>query len=191
MKRTTAVFVLVILVFGAAVYFRSTSMNNQIPPVVSVPDSTPEPSANMTLTSTAFLHDQAIPTKYTCDGDNVNPPLTISGVPRDTQSLALVVDDPDAPMGTWVHWTLWNIAPTAVEISENSVPEKATLGTTSNGQPGYGGPCPPSGTHRYFFKLFALDTMIELDGKATVAELEETMKGHILAQTQLIGRFGR
>jgi Raf kinase inhibitor-like YbhB/YbcL family protein len=156
-----------------------------------VTEETEETALDMKLVSSAFVHDKTIPSTYTCDGENINPPLSISDVSKDTKSLALVIDDPDAPMGTWVHWTVWNIAPTTAEISENSVPEKATQGTTSFGKPGYGGPCPPSGTHRYFFKLFALDTMIELDGKATVAEIEEAMKGHILAQTQLIGRYGR
>jgi len=191
MKGITIVFILAILVFGAVVYFRSTSKNNQKPQDVLVTEKTTESTANMTLTSTAFLHDQTIPTKYACDGDNINPPLTITGAPETARTLALIVDDPDAPVGTWVHWLVWNISPTTTEIAENSVPEKSTQGTTSFGKPGYGGPCPPSGTHRYFFTLFALDALVELDGKATVTELVEAMKGHIVAQTQLIGRYGR
>lgn len=193
MKGVTAVFVLILLVVGGIFVYLRTASKNQIGMLheAVVTEETAETAMDMKLVSSAFVHDQTIPSTYTCDGKNINPPLSISDVPQNTQSLALIVDDPDAPMGTWVHWTVWNIAPTTVEISENSVPEKSTQGTTSLRQPGYGGPCPPSGTHRYFFKLYALDTIIELDGKATVSELEEAMKGHTLTQTQLIGRYGK
>lgn len=145
----------------------------------------------MKLTSKAFSHNQLIPAKYTCDGADVNPPLTISDVPAGAQSLALIVDDPDAPAGDWVHWTLWNMAPSTASITENSVPAGATQGLTDFGRVGYGGPCPPSGTHRYQFKLYALDMTLLLDQSARKADIERSIAGHILDQTILIGLYQR
>lgn len=145
----------------------------------------------MKLESTAFKHNERIPPKYTCDGANVNPSLKISDVPKNAKSLALIMDDPDAPMGTWVHWTVWNIDPKTSLIAENSVPSKSTEGITSFKSVGYGGPCPPSGTHRYFFKLYALDTTISLQSSADKKKLEDAMRNHILAEAQLIGLYSR
>jgi hypothetical protein len=145
----------------------------------------------MQLTSTAFTHSASIPSKYTCDGENVNPPLAVSGVPAGAQSLVLIVDDPDAPRGDWVHWTIWNIAPTTSDIAEHSVPRRAVEGTTDFGNTGYGGPCPPSGTHRYQFKLSAIDTTLSLDSSARKADIERVAEGHVLAQTTLIGLYSR
>src|SRR3989344_873103 len=116
----------------------------------------------MNLSSPAFEHHQPIPAKYTCDGENINPLLQFSDIPDSTKSLVLIMDDPDAPAGLWVHWTIWNIDPGTAEIAENSVPPGSIEGVTSFGKPGYGGPCPPSGTHRYFFKFFALDTKLDI-----------------------------
>lgn len=146
---------------------------------------------NMEISSPAFTHNGSIPAQYTCDGDDKSPPLRISGVPRGAKSLALIHDDPDAPMGTWVHWLLWNINPLTEEIEENGVPPGAIEGTTSWGNTGYGGPCPPSGTHRYFFKLYALDTILDLPSSADMAKLEEAMASHILAKSELIGLYSR
>ena len=145
----------------------------------------------MKLQSSAFEPNQQIPSKYTCDGENVHPPLQISDVPESAKSLALIMDDPDAPMGTWVHWTMWKIDPATSEIREDSVPEGVMQGVTSFGKPGYGGPCPPSGTHRYFFKLYALDSMVNLAPDAEKSVLESTMEGHILDQTELLGLYTR
>lgn len=145
----------------------------------------------MNIKSASFEQQTPIPSKYTCDGENINPPLMISGAPEGTKSLALISDDPDAPGGTWVHWTVWNIDPRTAEIAENSVPEKAVEGTTSFGKFGYGGPCPPSGTHRYYFKLYALDTVLNIPVTATARDLKEAMKGHILADAQLMGTYSR
>lgn len=145
----------------------------------------------MEISSPAFTHNGSIPAQYTCDGDDKSPPLRISGVPRGAKSLALIHDDPDAPMGTWVHWLLWNINPLTEEIEENGVPPGAIEGTTSWGNTGYGGPCPPSGTHRYFFKLYALDTILDLPSSADMAKLEEAMASHILAKSELIGLYSR
>lgn len=145
----------------------------------------------MRIASPAFGHNQNIPAKYTCDGENVNPVLEIAEVPEDAKSLALIMDDPDAPRGTWVHWTLWNIDPSTRQIDENSVPAGAAEGTTSFGKPGYGGPCPPSGTHRYFFKLYALDQMLDLPASTDKSGLENAVQGHVLGQAEFIGLYSR
>lgn len=144
----------------------------------------------MTISSTAFENNGNIPAKYTCDGMDVNPPLRFDNVPE-ARSLALIVDDPDAPMGTWVHWVLWNIDPKTSEIREDSVPKGALQGINDFGKHDYGGPCPPSGTHRYFFKLYALDSTLNLDKNARKADVEKAMKGHILAQAQIVGLYRR
>jgi Raf kinase inhibitor-like YbhB/YbcL family protein len=143
------------------------------------------------LSSTAFAHNAFIPSQYTCDGADVSPPLAIENVPIETKALALIVDDPDAPAGTWVHWVVWNISPSTREVKENSVPEDAFQGMTDFRKQKYGGPCPPSGVHRYFFKLYALDAMLSLGPQVDKAVLERAMKGHILAQTELIGLYKR
>ena len=127
-----------------------------------------------------------IPKKYTCQGEDINPLLKIEGIPQETVSLVLINDDPDAPGGTWDHWIVINIAPTQT-IAENSVP--GTQGKNSWGRNDYGGPCPPSGTHRYFFKLYALDTQLNLSEGASKKEVENAIKGHILEQTELIGLY--
>jgi len=143
------------------------------------------------ITSPAFKDNEFIPVKYTCDGEDINPPLLIGNIPPETKSLALINDDPDAPMGTWVHWVVWNISPTTGEIKENSVPEGSRQGINDFGKHDYGGPCPPSGTHRYFFKLYALDRLLDLTSNAKKGDLEKAMKGHILAQAQIIGLYRR
>ena len=147
--------------------------------------------SELSITSPAFLPGGMIPSKYTCDGADVSPPLLIGNVPEKTRSLALIVDDPDAPMGTWVHWVVWNIGADTSKIPENSVPPGALQGTTDFRKQEYGGPCPPSGTHRYFFKLYALDSSPAAQAGATKAQVEEAMKGHVLAQAELIGRYRR
>ena len=140
----------------------------------------------MKLVSPAFAHNTIIPKKYTCQGEDISPPLTISDIPEGTVSLALINDDPDAPMATWDHWLIWNIKPVE-EIKEDSVP--GTQGKNSWGRNDYGGPCPPSGTHRYFFKLYALNCELDLQQGATKAELEAAMEGHILERAELIGLY--
>ena len=154
---------------------------------------------HMLLTSPAFSHNQIIPKKYTCDADDVSPPLEIGAVPIGAKSLVLIVDDPDAPGGDWVHWTVWNIDPKTARIEENSVPAGASEGATDFGRTGWGGPCPPfnpdrsvgAGAHRYFFKLFALDTTLNLDPNTRKVELEKALEGHILAQAELVGLYQR
>ena len=143
------------------------------------------------ITSPTFPNNGMIPSKFTCDGANVSPPLSIANIPEKTMSLALIVDDPDASVGTWVHWVVWNIAAGTKEIPEDSVSPGSIQGTNDFGKQGYGGPCPPSGTHRYFFKLYALDAPLALKSGATKARIEEAIKGHVLAQTELIGLYRR
>lgn len=147
--------------------------------------------SGLSITSPAFSQNETIPARHTCDGDDVSPPLAIGGVPEKTGSLALIVDDPDAPSKTWVHWVLWNLAADTAEIPENTVPPGAVQGTNDFGKRKYGGPCPPSGTHRYFFKLYALDAPLALPAGATKTQVEEAMGGHLLGQAELVGRYRR
>ena len=150
----------------------------------------------MELNSSAFEAGGMIPPKYTCDGSDVSPPLSWNAVPAKTKSLVLIADDPDAPRGTWVHWVAWNIPATARALEED-VPKRDTLpkgmkqGTTDFRSIGYGGPCPSSGTHRYFFKLYALDTTLNLPLSTTKKDLEKAIQGHILKQTELMGKYAR
>ncbi len=143
------------------------------------------------ISSTAFENNGSIPSKFTCDGRDINPPLVIGGVPSGTKSLALIVDDPDAPSGMWVHWVVWNIDPKITEMGEDSVPKGAAQGMNDFRKHDYGGPCPPSGTHRYFFKLYALDTQLSLGTNAVKKDVEKAMQGHIVSQAQIIGTYKR
>ncbi|MCR4330541.1 MAG: YbhB/YbcL family Raf kinase inhibitor-like protein [Patescibacteria group bacterium] len=145
----------------------------------------------MKITSDAFLEGELIPTKYTCDGENINPPLRFSDVPDEAVTLALIMDDPDAPNKTWVHWVLWNIASGQKGIGEGEIFSESIEGVTSFGQRGFGGPCPHSGTHRYFFKLYALDTKLLLPKESTKKDLEEAMAGHVIKQAELMGTYAR
>lgn len=145
----------------------------------------------MKISSPAFANNSEIPAKYTCDGDDVNPPLHIENVPAGTKSLALIVEDPDAPSGLWTHWAVWNINPNQREISENSVPRESVAGKNDFHRNSYGGPCPPSGSHRYFFKIFALDCVLGLAGSEGRENLEKAMDQHVLAQASLVGVYGK
>jgi Raf kinase inhibitor-like YbhB/YbcL family protein len=145
--------------------------------------------AKLALTSAAFANGGTIPDPYTCKGANVNPGLHFRGVPPEAQVLALVVEDPDAPSGLFTHWLVWNIAPTATAIGEKSVPSGAAQGSNDFGRIGYGGPCPPSGTHRYVFRLLALDGPLELKNGARRAEFEKAITGHVLGRAELMGRY--
>jgi len=142
------------------------------------------------IESTAFSEGGSIPRPHTCDGKDVSPPLAWSGVPESAKSLVLICDDPDAPSKTWVHWVLFNIPPRIRELPE-AVSGVGTQGRNDFQKPGYGGPCPPSGTHRYLFKLYALDTELKLAAGATKAEVEAAMKGHALAEGKLTGKYAR
>ena len=143
------------------------------------------------LTSPAFSYGSQIPSRYTCDGENINPHLIIHGVPAKAKSLALLVEDPDAPAGNWIHWVMWNIPPETKEIREHTVPMGAEEGYNTGRESGYDGPCPPSGTHRYFFRLFSLDTKLKLAATTDKDMLETAMATHILATAELMGTYSR
>ena len=153
--------------------------------------------AALTVSSPAFEAGQSIPAVYTCQGEDKSPALAWSSVPEGTQSLALILDDPDAPVGTWVHWVIYNLPPETRELPEGAsqanadafqLPAGAVQGKTSFNRTDYGGPCPPSGTHRYFFKLYALDVLIEGEGH-NAQTLRSAMNGHVLAQGELMGTY--
>lgn len=146
---------------------------------------------SLTLTSDAFANGQSIPVKYSCRGKNISPALAWNEPPAGTQSFALIVDDPDAPMGTWVHWVLYNIPASTRSLQESTDPSAMSVGKNSSGNMRYDGPCPPSGTHRYFFKLYALDSTLSLSPGSTKEQVLNAMKGHILAQGELMGTFSK
>ncbi len=148
------------------------------------------------LESPAFDHGGRIPRKYTCDGEEISPPLEWSGAPAGTRSFALICDDPDAPMGTWVHWVLYDLPSDTSSLPEGLPNQRefsngAKSGKNSWGKYGYGGPCPPSGVHRYFFRLYALDTKLGLEPGAGAGRLRRAMEGHVLAKAELMGKYGR
>jgi Raf kinase inhibitor-like YbhB/YbcL family protein len=201
MRNAYAIMGLGIVVLGVSIYFASrTSTSRQITqakqaPITNAASST---SMNLSLTSSAFAKDASIPSKYTCDGNQVSPPLSISGVPEGTKSLALIMDDPDVPKqlhpdGVFDHWILFNIPPETSQIAEGM--SVGTPGVNGRDQTAYAGPCPPPqyepSEHRYVFILYALDAQLPLQAGATKADVLNAMQGHVLAQTQLIGRYKR
>jgi Raf kinase inhibitor-like YbhB/YbcL family protein len=186
MKKTFFITfgIIILAVLGVLFWLKTRPVQTQTPPPINAQN-------NMRLLSSAFLNNQFIPEKYTCDGLGVNPPLDIQGVPPEAKSLVLIVDDPDAPAGTWVHWLVWNIDPTTTGIDENSVPPKALSGQASSGQNVYGAPCPPFGQHRYFFKLYALDLKLSIPTYSVKEDLEKAMAGHVIGQTELVGIYAK
>jgi Raf kinase inhibitor-like YbhB/YbcL family protein len=186
MKYVVGIIILILL--GVSVYLYS--QRNNLESDVDIIHNNSKTS--MTFTSSAFNNNERIPAKYTCDGENISPALHIEDVPEGAKSLALIMHDPDAPReGGWTHWTMWNINPVTTDIPDSSVPDGVTEGDTSSGKPGYGGPCPPSGTHRYFFYLYALDDVLDIPASSGKAELEEAMKGHVTGETSLMGTYSR
>jgi Raf kinase inhibitor-like YbhB/YbcL family protein len=164
-------------------------------PILEKKQRNVSPSRNKTsmkLTSPYFDTNAMIPEKYTCDGENVNPALSFEDVPSEAKSLVLIVEDPDAPSKTWIHWVVYHIDPATKEIAENSVPQGVDLGMTDFGKPSYGGPCPPSGqTHHYYFKLYALDEKLQIEGNPDADAVKSYMMNHILAEAQLVGLYKR
>ena len=144
----------------------------------------------MQITSSAFQQGGNIPAKFTCDGSDTSPPLQITGIPSETKSLVLIADDPDAPGGLFTHWLVWNIAPQTSSVAEGSA-AKGVQGTNDFGNSGYRGPCPPPGVHRYSFKVFALDRELDLRSGAKRSQLDAAMKGHVIGQGELMGRYSR
>jgi Raf kinase inhibitor-like YbhB/YbcL family protein len=191
MKRTIVYILLAVILLSAC---------GQSAPAASGP-ATPDPleiegTATIELTSSAFVQGEPIPAKYTCSGEDISPPLAWGEPPAGTQSFALIMDDPDAPGGTWDHWVFFNISPSIRSLPEafpdgDTFPDGSLGGKNSWGNTGYGGPCPPGGTHRYFFKLYALDEMLAINAGASKGELEKAMVGHILAYAELMGTFSK
>jgi len=176
------IIIAVVVIFAAKFYFGKQQPTEQ--------GQQQGVRTTMQITSPAFAANQPIPMKYSCEGQSINPQLNISGVASGAKSLALILHDPDAPLaGGFTHWVLFNIDPKTSVIAENSVPQGAVVGANGAGQSMYVGPCPPSGVHHYHFMLYALDQTLGLDQKATQADLEKAMAGHILDQTELIGTY--
>jgi Raf kinase inhibitor-like YbhB/YbcL family protein len=151
---------------------------------------------SMEIKSSSFHHEEIIPAQYTCDGQNISPALTWSGAPAETKSFALICDDPDAPAGTWVHWVIYDIPAIVRALPENVSRSEEVKGIGRNGKNssrsfGYDGPCPPGGTHRYYFKLYALDSELNLNAGLSKEGLLKAMKGHVLAEAQLMGKYKR
>lgn len=155
------------------------------------------PTSSLVLTSTAFRDGETIPSVHTCDGEDLSPPLAWTGAPVGTRTFALICDDPDAPRGTWVHWLLWNLPADAIELARGvpprpELPSGARQGLNDGGDLGYGGPCPPPGApHRYFFRLYSLDTALNLPPGVNRSDLEAAMAGHALARVTVMGLYGR
>jgi Raf kinase inhibitor-like YbhB/YbcL family protein len=190
MKRNIFLFLIVIIFF--------CSCQNKSSEIVPKEQTRKQErgKTEMKITSRAFKEGEMIPSKYTCDGDNVSPQLMWSGYFADTKSFALIADDPDAPAGVWVHWVIYNIPPSINELTEN-MPKDKTLdsgvkqGVNDSRKTGYDGPCPPNGIHRYYFKLYALDILLNKDAGMTKQELLKVMEGHIIAEAQLMGKYKR
>jgi Raf kinase inhibitor-like YbhB/YbcL family protein len=189
MRSTACIIISLVTIVGVAMLCTGCSS------VTTRKQSFPARSLNETsmstlqLTSPAFSANAAIPREYSCQGSNTNPPLAIAGVPAGTKSLELIVDDPDAPMGVWDHWVVWNIAPDTMAIAANSVPAGAVQGKNSGGNNRYDGPCPPSGTHHYRFTIYALSVTLDLPTSTTKDALLPAMKPYILDQNTLVGTY--
>ena len=145
----------------------------------------------MKLSSPDFSEGEIIPERFTCDGKDVSPTLKINGVPKEAKSLVLIVNDPDAPGGNFTHWLMWNVVPDVTEIVANRAPSEAVQGVNDFGKSKYSGPCPPPGMHRYYFKLYALDTTLDLPPTSKRKAVDSAIKGHIIAEATLIGRYAR
>ena len=189
---------LALLLFALTMGSCSDQRRQSETPVVQAPVATgpQEQKMEIKLTSSAFKEGEAIPRQYTCDGIDISPPLEWTGVPKSAKTIALIADDPDAPSGRFVHWVLYNLPAENIGLVENVPATENVKGGGIQGKNGfekigYGGPCPPSGTHRYFFKIYALDNELPLKAGATKAEVEKAMQGHIVAQGQLMGTYSR
>lgn len=188
--KKIGIILLVALVIGVG-FFYSVSTRNNRARVSSPKTEAKKVMKHLVLKSPAFSEKGNIPAKYTCDGEDINPAFEIENVPDDATSLVFVVEDPDAPGKTWIHWVVFNISPHINSIQEDSIPGNGVEGMTDFGKAGYGGPCPPSGTHRYYFKLYALDSSLRLTEDVTLDELTSAMDGHVLDSAELVGLYSR
>jgi Raf kinase inhibitor-like YbhB/YbcL family protein len=180
------VLILILIILGSFAFLLSKKEKpKETPEEITLPPST------LSLKSQAFEDQGFIPSKYTCDGEDINPPLLIENVPQEAKSLVLVMQDPDAPRGTFLHWLLWNIPPETKEISEGKIPPGAVEGKNDFGKIGYGGPCPPSGTHHYVFTLYALSRKLDFPQDLSWSDFKTLINQHILAQAKLTGLYSR
>jgi len=182
--------ILVVIVLG------TLGCGGEEAPVLRSTPTLGEAATPLAISSTAFQNGGGIPVRYTCDGEDISPPLQWSHAPEGTQSFALVADDPDAPGGTWAHWVLYNLSSGTLALAEaippdDVLPDGSMQGRNSWGRLGYSGPRPPSGAHHYYFRLYALDTVLDLGSGATAEQLQRAMEGHILAESGLMGLYSR
>jgi Raf kinase inhibitor-like YbhB/YbcL family protein len=185
MRKFKLIIIALIVVIGAVFVLAEKTAKNPEPLTIKT-------NSNMNITSPAFDNSAKIPAKYTCDGEGINPELIFSNIPENAKSLTLINHDPDAPkQGGWTHWIVINMTPSTTGIKENSKPVTGLETMTDSGSTGYGGPCPPSGSHRYIFDLYALDIVLNLDQTASKEDVETAMKSHILAKAELIGIYER
>ena len=186
MKKIVVILAILFLLFFSYFLFNSYKKQSQTSYTINN-----QLSHTMKITSPAFENNQFIPTKFTCDGENINPALEINNVPAKAKSLALIVDDPDSPSGTYVHWVMYNLNPQDKDLDENAVPPGALQSVNGAGQEKYTGPCPSSGTHHYRFKIYALDTDLNFSNPPDAKTLIIAMQGHVLDQAELIGLYKR
>jgi|WetSurMetagenome_2_1015567.scaffolds.fasta_scaffold132741_2 Raf kinase inhibitor-like YbhB/YbcL family protein len=185
----------IFLFFILIIFFSCQNKNSELVPKEQIPRKEKE-KTEMKIISNSFKENEMIPSKYTCTGENTSPQLEWTGYPENTKSFAIIFDDPDAPAGAWVHWVVYNIPLSINELKEDFPRDKSfengiKQGITDFGRTGYDGPCPPGGTHRYYFKLYALDILINKDAGMTKQELLKAMEGHIVAEAQLMGKYKR
>lgn len=183
----------ILIIVGAIIIVILLAILVLIPAPVQQPGEMQEAptTTTMMITSSVFKDGEKIPALYTCDDTNVSPPLAIADVPEGSKSLVLIVDDPDAPRGTWTHWVMFNIDPETKTIEKDSLPSGVRLALNDFGTLTYGGPCPPSGVHRYFFKLFALNDLLHLEQGVSRTDVEKAMEGHVVGTAQLVGTYER
>lgn len=191
-KRLFLIIIIILIIIGILFFNHNNYLTDKQSTKIKLNELVDNTnSKNMKISSPAFENNNPIPKRYTCDGENINPPLLFEDVPLQTQSLILIIDDPDAPIGTFLHWLVFNIPPKTRLIEENSVPSGAIVGKNDFNQNKYSGPCPPSGEHRYFFHLYALDTLLDLKENANLTEIKANIRDHLLAEAELIGLYQR
>ncbi|MDC8452270.1 MAG: YbhB/YbcL family Raf kinase inhibitor-like protein [Candidatus Nitrosotalea sp.] len=185
MKKSIFIIPVIIIIVGIllSVYYE----NNPTPKTSSVSNNNQQ---MLRVSSSAFENEGTIPAEFTCDGQDISPPLSITNIPKDVKTLSLIMTDPDAPRGNFTHWTVWNIPSSKIEFAKG---EKFDFpqGRTGFGTPAYGGPCPPSGTHRYLIKIYALDAELDLAKGSSVTDLQKAMDGHIITESTLMGKYSR
>ncbi|MBU0906804.1 MAG: YbhB/YbcL family Raf kinase inhibitor-like protein [Nanoarchaeota archaeon] len=181
MQNYLWVLLLTIILLGTIILFFEQ------PPI----DQNTTANGTLKLISPGFNNNDRIPQKYTCQGENISPPLEISGIPKRTKSLVLTLEDPDAPLKTWTHWIVYNLPPENISLAENSLPEEAMQGENSWEESNYGGPCPPSGEHHYILNLYALDKTLEFSRTPKKSDIESSMRNHVLDHAQLTGIYSK